>query len=104
MVDAETQRHGRTHEGSGGESRRLMRVLIVTDAWHPQVNGVVQSLTETAKAARELGAQIEFLTPDGFFTLPLPTYPDIRLALVSPAAIARRMETAATSHVHIATE
>jgi glycosyltransferase involved in cell wall biosynthesis len=81
-----------------------MRVLIVTDAWHPQVNGVVHSLSETAKAAGELGAQIEFLTPDGFFSLPLPTYPDIRLALVSPTAIARRMEAVATSHVHIATE
>jgi glycosyltransferase involved in cell wall biosynthesis len=81
-----------------------MRVLIVTDAWHPQVNGVVHSLTEMAKAAEDLSANIEFLTPDGFLTLPLPTYPDIRIAFASRSAIAKRMEASAASHVHIATE
>jgi glycosyltransferase involved in cell wall biosynthesis len=81
-----------------------MRVLVVTDAWHPQVNGVVHSLTEMAKAAHELGAHIEFLTPDGFLTLPLPTYPDIRIAFASRSAVAKRMQAAAASHVHIATE
>jgi glycosyltransferase involved in cell wall biosynthesis len=81
-----------------------MRDLVVTDAWHPQVNGVVNSLTETAKAAEELGAHIEFLTPDGFLTLPLPTYPDIRIAFASRSAVAKRMQAAASSNVHIATE
>jgi glycosyltransferase involved in cell wall biosynthesis len=81
-----------------------MQALIVTDAWHPQVNGVVQSLTEMAKAAQKLGARIDFLTPAGFLTLPLPTYPDIRLALVSRAGVARRMAAAEASHIHIATE
>ena len=43
-----------------------MRILIATDAWHPQVNGVVRTLTSLAKSAAALGAEIDFLTPDGF--------------------------------------
>ena len=52
-----------------------MRVLIATDAWQPQVNGVVRTLTSLAEAASGLGVSIEFLTPDGFPSFPLPTYP-----------------------------
>ena len=50
-----------------------MRILIATDAWSPQVNGVVSSLQSLAVDARKLGAEIEFLTPEGFPTFPLPT-------------------------------
>jgi glycosyltransferase involved in cell wall biosynthesis len=81
-----------------------MRVLIATDAWRPQVNGVVHSLEQMSAAAREQGAICEFLTPEGFASAPLPTYPDIRLALAPPWMIARRIEAAAPDHVHIATE
>lgn len=81
-----------------------MRVLIATDAWHPQVNGVVRTLTSLAEAARGLGASIEFLTPDGFPSIPLPTYPDIRLALTNRRAIAQRVEAINPDAIHIATE
>jgi glycosyltransferase involved in cell wall biosynthesis len=81
-----------------------MRVLIATDAWHPQVNGVVRTLTSLARAARGLGVTIEFLTPEGFTSLPVPTYPGLRLALPSPVGIARRIERASPDAIHIATE
>ena len=57
-----------------------MRILIATDAWHPQVNGVVRTLTSLAKSAAALGAEVEFLTPDGFPSMALPTYPGLRVA------------------------
>jgi glycosyltransferase involved in cell wall biosynthesis len=82
----------------------LMRVLIATDAWHPQVNGVVRTLTSLAQAARGLGASIEFLTPNGFPSIPLPTYPGIRLALTNRREIARRIEAINPDAVHVATE
>src|SRR5215469_4761620 len=81
-----------------------MRILIATDAWHPQVNGVVRTLTSLARAAANLGAEIEFLTPDGFPSFGLPTYPGLRLALPNRREIARRIEAAAPEAIHIATE
>src|SRR5579883_2030677 len=81
-----------------------MRIVIATDAWRPQVNGVVHSLERMAAAARALGADCEFLTPQGFPSLPLPTYPDVRLAIAFPRAVGRRIERSAPDHVHIATE
>jgi glycosyltransferase involved in cell wall biosynthesis len=81
-----------------------MRILIATDAWHPQVNGVVRTLTSLARAAAALGAEIEFLTPEGFPSFALPTYPGLRLALPNRREIARRIEAAAPEAIHIATE
>ena len=82
----------------------MTRVLIATDAWHPQVNGVVRTITALAKSASQLGCAIEFLTPEGFGSFPLPTYPDLRVALPKRAEIARRIEAAAPHVIHIATE
>ena len=81
-----------------------MRILIATDAWSPQVNGVVRSLQSLAANARKLGAEIEFLTPEGFRTFPLPTYPSIRCGIPTWREIARRIELAAPDALHIATE
>jgi glycosyltransferase involved in cell wall biosynthesis len=81
-----------------------MRVLVATDAWHPQVNGVVHTLGEVARAAPALGASIAFLTPEGMRSLPLPTYPGMRLALARPNAIARRIVDLRPAAIHIATE
>jgi glycosyltransferase involved in cell wall biosynthesis len=81
-----------------------MRILVVTDAWRPQVNGVVRSLESVGVALREMGTDVDFLTPQGFATVPLPTYGEIRLALASPWAVARRLDAAAADHIHIATE
>jgi glycosyltransferase involved in cell wall biosynthesis len=81
-----------------------MRVLVATDAWHPQVNGVVRSLEQTAVAAAQLGVRFSFLSPQGHPTLPMPTYPEIRLALISPRAVERRISEDAPDYIHIATE
>ena len=81
-----------------------MRILVATDAWHPQVNGVVRTLGALARAARNLGVAIEFLSPEGFWTCPLPTYPDLRLALPSRRSIADRIARANPDAIHIATE
>lgn len=81
-----------------------MPILIATDAWHPQVNGVVRTLTSLANSAAALGEEIQFLTPEGFRSFPLPTYPDIRVALTSRREIARRIEAVAPDAIHIATE
>ncbi|MGA7804092.1 glycosyltransferase family 4 protein [Bradyrhizobium sp.] len=81
-----------------------MRVLIATDAWRPQVNGVVRTLTSLARAAATLGVEIEFLTPDGFPSMGVPTYPGLRMALPNRREIARRIEKAAPDAIHIATE
>jgi glycosyltransferase involved in cell wall biosynthesis len=81
-----------------------MRILIATDAWHPQVNGVVRTLTSLAHSASALGAEISFLTPDGFPSFALPTYPGLRVALPNRREIAARIEAAAPDAIHIATE
>lgn len=81
-----------------------MRVLVATDAWEPQVNGVVRTLQSLAESACGLGAAIEFLTPEGFPSAPVPTYPGLRVALPSAREIARRIEQAAPDAIHVATE
>jgi glycosyltransferase involved in cell wall biosynthesis len=81
-----------------------MRILVATDAWHPQVNGVVRTLTSLARSASGLGAEIDFLTPDGFPSLGVPTYPGLRMALPNRREIARRIEAASPDAIHIATE
>jgi glycosyltransferase involved in cell wall biosynthesis len=81
-----------------------MRVLIATDAWHPQVNGVVRTLTSLAESARGQGVAIEFLTPEGFPSFALPTYANLRLALPNRNEIARRIAAARPDAIHIATE
>jgi glycosyltransferase involved in cell wall biosynthesis len=81
-----------------------MRVLVATDAWHPQVNGVVRTLTSLARTAKGLGVDIQFLSPEGFRTFPLPTYPGLRLAWPTRARIARRIEGHNPDAIHIATE
>jgi len=82
----------------------LIRILVATDAWRPQVNGVVHTLERMSAAAREFKAEFVFLTPQGFPSLPLPTYPDIKLALASPWEVSRRIDAAGADHIHIATE
>ena len=64
-----------------------MRILIATDAWHPQVNGVVRTLTSLARSAANLDGEISFLTPDGFPSIGVPTYPGLRVALPSRAKV-----------------
>jgi len=81
-----------------------MRVLVATDAWRPQVNGVVRTLGSLARAAAKLGVTIEFLSPEGFPSFQVPTYPGLRLALPSRRGIAERIEAARPDAIHLATE
>ena len=81
-----------------------MKVLIATDAWRPQVNGVIHTLEETTRAAEALGASLHFLNAEGFPTVGLPTYPGIRVALPTAREIARRIVDIDPNSIHIATE
>ncbi|RUU01154.1 glycosyltransferase family 1 protein, partial [Mesorhizobium sp. USDA-HM6] len=81
-----------------------MRILMVTDAWRPQVNGVVHTLERLTETLKSFDVQVDFLTPNIFRTLPLPTYPDIRLALTTPRHVARLIDQRKADHIHIVTE
>jgi glycosyltransferase involved in cell wall biosynthesis len=81
-----------------------MRILVATDAWHPQINGVVRTLTAVEKSAARMGAQFSFITPADFSTVPLPGYPEIPMALPNPRTIARLVTEANADAIHISTE
>jgi glycosyltransferase involved in cell wall biosynthesis len=81
-----------------------MKVAIVTDAWRPQVNGVVTTLTRTGKCLEDFGHEVVAITPDQYLTVPCPTYPEIRLAVLPGRRLAATLEDAAPDAIHIATE
>lgn len=81
-----------------------MKIVIVTDAWEPQVNGVVRTLTQTRRELERMGHQVELITPLDFRTLPCPTYPEIRLSLFARRAVAARLDHVGAEALHIATE
>lgn len=81
-----------------------MRLLIVTDAWTPQVNGVVRTLERTRAELEALGHEVSVLSPDLFASLPCPSYPEIRLALPFGGRLERLLEDFAPDALHIATE
>ena len=87
-----------------GPSRRRMRLVIVTDAWHPQTNGVVRTLSTTIRILESWGHEVEVIGPDTYLSIPCPTYPEIRLALSAPGAVGRRIDEIAPDAIHIATE
>ncbi|WP_426954632.1 glycosyltransferase family 4 protein [Muricoccus radiodurans] len=80
------------------------RILIVSDAWHPQVNGVVRTLSTVAEHLRRCGDAVEVIGPDRFRTVPLPFYPEIRLALGQRRSLAALVDRFAPDALHIATE
>jgi glycosyltransferase involved in cell wall biosynthesis len=81
-----------------------MRILIVTDAWAPQVNGVVVTLQNTVAELVRLEHEVEVIAPPQFRTLPCPTYPEIRLALFAGRQVAREIAAFDPAGIHIATE
>ena len=81
-----------------------MRIAICTDAWHPQVNGVVRSLSMTVSQLIERGHEVELVTPSQFHTVAMPGYAEIRLALVPRFGTRRSLSDFAPDIVHIATE
>ncbi|HWY60803.1 MAG TPA: glycosyltransferase family 1 protein [Rhizomicrobium sp.] len=81
-----------------------LKILIVTDAWKPQVNGVVRTMEILGEDLAALGHQVRYATPEGRFTVPMPTYPEIRLALFPRRMLERQIRDFAPDAVHIATE
>jgi glycosyltransferase involved in cell wall biosynthesis len=99
-LDAEA----RAARGARSATGAPLRLLIVSDAWHPQVNGVVRTLETVAAHLRAAGDVVEVIGPDRFRTIPLPGYPEIRLALFPATRLARLVDAFAPQAVHIATE
>ena len=81
-----------------------MRIALVSDAWRPQVNGVVRTLSAVVDIARGRGHRVDMITPDRFRSVAMPNYPEIRLALATPRAVGAMIDDTAADAVHIATE
>ena len=81
-----------------------VKVMIVTDAWEPQVNGVVRTLTQTRRELEAIGHIVDMITPLEFKTVPCPTYPEIRLSILPAKRVRERIEKFAPQALHIATE
>jgi glycosyltransferase involved in cell wall biosynthesis len=81
-----------------------MRILLATDAWEPQVNGVVRTLTRVVTELREIGEDVEVISPDQFSTFPMPTYPEIKLAMGAYEKVQERFKAFEPEAIHIATE
>jgi glycosyltransferase involved in cell wall biosynthesis len=82
----------------------MTRIIVATDAWHPQINGVVRTFEAVSKAARNFDAEIAFITPELFPCVPLPGYSEIRVGLPHPQRVERLMQEHQPEAVHIATE
>ncbi len=81
-----------------------MRILIVSDAWEPQVNGVVRTLQATIAELRKAGHEVAVVSPDLFRSVPCPSYPEIRLALAGWRKVGRHIRAFAPQAIHISTE
>jgi glycosyltransferase involved in cell wall biosynthesis len=81
-----------------------MKILIATDAWLPQTNGVVNTLRHTSEALHRSGHEVSLLTPQQFRTVACPSYPEIRLSLLPRATVSNHIETFTPDAIHIATE
>ncbi|MTI11462.1 glycosyltransferase family 4 protein [Curvivirga aplysinae] len=81
-----------------------MRILIITDAWYPQINGVVRTLSSMQEELIKMGNDVRMVTPEAYKTVPCPTYPEIRLSLVTPKAIEKVVKKFMPCAIHIATE
>lgn len=81
-----------------------MRITIVTDAWAPQVNGVVRTLDRTRTELEAMGHEVSVVAPHLFRSVPCPTYPEIRLAVARPGAVAAAIARTDPQAIHISTE
>ncbi|MBP6766671.1 MAG: glycosyltransferase family 1 protein [Reyranella sp.] len=81
-----------------------MRIAIVSDAWRPQINGVVRTLETVARILRAEGHEVEVFGPDRFRTLPCPTYPEIRLSLFPSSRLSHMLKLFAPDAIHLVTE
>jgi glycosyltransferase involved in cell wall biosynthesis len=81
-----------------------MRIALVTDAWRPQVNGVVRTYENVARELARRGDTVDLITPEGFATVPCPSYPSIRLAVLPGPRVARLLGDLDVDAIHVATE
>lgn len=100
MPDCDAGYDRASHHGVTGQRS----IAIVTDAWEPQVNGVVRSLKAVRNVLGERGLKVSVIEPNAFPTLALPGYSDIRLGLAAPGGVGRMLTALAPDHLHIATE
>ena len=82
----------------------MKRIVIVTDAWHPQVNGVVRTLTHVCEGLRQRGHDVSVISPQDYRNFPCPTYPEIRLAFTAKRTLRKRLAALQPTNIHIATE
>ena len=85
-------------------SEDRLKVLIVTDAWAPQINGVVRTLEMLGRDLRSMGHEARYATPEGRLTIPMPTYSEIRLSLFPRRSLEREIREYSPDAIHIATE
>ncbi len=82
----------------------MKRILIVTDAWHPQINGVVTTLSQTVSNLKKLGHLVKVIHPKNFTSLPCPTYPEIALSMTTPKTLYKEISEFNPHSIHISTE
>jgi glycosyltransferase involved in cell wall biosynthesis len=88
----------------GPKSGMMKRIVIVTDAWHPQVNGVVRTLAHVCEGLLQRGHEVSIISPLDYRNYPCPTYPEIRLAFTGKRAMTKRLAALQPTNIHIATE
>ena len=81
-----------------------MRIAIVSDAWRPQINGVVRTIETIARLLQAEGHEVEVFGPDRFRTLPCPTYPEIRLSLFPASRLHHMLKLFMPDAIHLVTE
>lgn len=81
-----------------------MRIVLISDAWHPQVNGVVTTVKNTVIALKQLGHEVELITPDRFKTYPWPGYPDVGMAFLCGPKLRPIIEAFKPDAIHLVTE
>ena len=85
-------------------AKEHIKLAVITDAWKPQVNGVVTTLGKTTDMIKSFGHDVLVINPSECKTIPCPTYPEIRLALNASSHVKRQLSAFVPTHIHIATE
>lgn len=81
-----------------------MRIVLISDAWHPQINGVVTTVTNTVATLKTLGHEVELITPDRFKTYPWPGYPDVGMAFLCGPSLRPIIKAFKPDAIHLVTE
>jgi glycosyltransferase involved in cell wall biosynthesis len=81
-----------------------LKIAFITDAWHPQINGVVTTIENTCRTLQNQGADVLLITPDQFITIPCPSYPSIKLSIFCYSKVKQLLHSFVPDHIHIATE